>query len=251
VTPPPFAASQAAPHNVIILTGGLTGSSALAGLLTAAGYWSGQDTFKKSDYNTYENAELIRLNRQLMGRVGVGEEYTSVFKQDAIAAIESLVGAEPADEYSQFVTSCAQHAPWVWKDPRLWLTVRFWHPLVDWSRVRVLLLSRDPLQSWVSTIQRRQIQSYGYLSRYNESIQESLRNFLDLHRIGYLPVQYEHLVMQPEDELRRIGEFVGTSLELTHLTSTYTGPLRRRPKGLRDGIEAGLIFLKNYRERIG
>ena len=50
--------------NVIILTGGLTGSSALAGLLTEAGYWCGEDTFKKSDYNTYENAELIALNRR-------------------------------------------------------------------------------------------------------------------------------------------------------------------------------------------
>ena len=59
--------------SVIILTGGLTGSSALAGLLSAAGYWSGE-TFKKRDSNTYENADLIRLNRQLMQRVSVGNE---------------------------------------------------------------------------------------------------------------------------------------------------------------------------------
>ena len=45
------------PDNVIILTGGLTGSSVLAGVLAAAGYWSGEDTFKKRDYNTYENAD--------------------------------------------------------------------------------------------------------------------------------------------------------------------------------------------------
>ena len=64
------------PDNVIILTGGLTGSSALAGLLAAAGYWSGEGTFRKRDYNTYENSELIRLNRQLMQRAGAGEEYT-------------------------------------------------------------------------------------------------------------------------------------------------------------------------------
>jgi hypothetical protein len=237
--------------NVIVLTGGLTGSSALAGLLTAAGYWCGEDTFKKSDYNTYENAELIRLNRQLMGRVGAGEEYTSVFEPDAIAAIAALVGSEPESEYRSMLDECSRHAPWVWKDPRLWLTIRFWDPMIDWSGVRVLLLSRDPVQSWVSTIQRRQIQTYGYLSRYNESIQESLREFLVSRQIAFLPVQYEDIVMRPEETLQRIGEFIGTPLRLEHLTSTYTGPLRLRPKGWRDAIEAALIFLKNYDERIG
>jgi len=236
--------------NVIILTGGLTGSSALAGLLTAAGYWCGEDTFKKSDYNTFENAELIRLNRQLMQRVAVGEEYTTNFKSSAIADIEALTAIEPLEEYRQFVARCAQHAPWVWKDPRLWLTVRFWYPLVDWDNVRVLLLSRDPLQSWISTIQRRQIQTYSYLSTYNQSIQQSLREFLEQRRVRYLPVQYEDLVIRPEAELSRIGGFLGTDLTLAHLTSTYSGPLRRRPKGWRDGIEAGLIYLKNYGERL-
>ena len=78
--------------NVLILTGGLTGSSAFAGLLTASGYWCGEDTFKKSDYNTYENSELIRFNRQLMQRVAVGDEYTSCFLPEAIDHIDALRG---------------------------------------------------------------------------------------------------------------------------------------------------------------
>lgn len=236
--------------NVIILTGGLTGSSALAGLLTAAGYWSGEDTFRKSDYNTYENSDLIRLNRQLMNRVSVGEEYTTVFLPDAIQAIGQLIGHEPVGEYRAFVDDCARHAPWVWKDPRLWLTIRFWHPLIDWSRVRVLLLSRDPVQAWISTIQRRQIQTFEYLSRYNAAIQASLREFLETHGIGYLPVRYEDLVVTPEAEIARISRFVGGDVTLQHLTSSYSGALYRKPKTLRDGIEAGMIYLKNFGERL-
>lgn len=242
--------TQACSDNVIILTGGLTGSSALAGLLTAAGYWSGDDTFKKSDYNTYENSDLIRLNRQLMKRVGVGEEYTTVFQPQAIRDIEALAGVGSDGECKDFLARCDGQAPWVWKDPRLWLTIRYWHALVDWRRVRVLLLSRDPMQAWISTIQRRQIQSYRYLCRYNEAIQVSLRGFLESNRIRFLPVQYEDLVISPDQELARIGRFLGRTLSLTHLTATYTGPLHRSPKGWRDGIEAGLIYLKNYRERI-
>jgi hypothetical protein len=239
-----------APDNVIILTGGLTGSSALAGLLTAAGYWCGEDTFKKSDYNTYENSLLIQLNRQIMNRVAVGDEYTTVFQREAIGQIEALVGTEPDSEYRSFVASCESHAPWVWKDPRLWLTIRFWQPLIDWRRVRVLLLSRDPRQAWISTIQRRQIQTFGYLSRYNEAIQASLRQFLETNRIQFLPVQYEDLVVTPEREVERIGRFLGRPLTLEHLTSTYSGTLYRRPKTWRDGLEAGLIYLKNFGERL-
>ena len=86
------------PDNVIILTGGLTGSSALAGLLAAAGFWSGERTFPKRDYNTYENSELIRLNRQLMRRAGVGEEYTMRFLPEAIDRIAALAGTEELGE---------------------------------------------------------------------------------------------------------------------------------------------------------
>ena len=78
------------PDNVIILTGGLTGSSALAGLLSAAGFWSGEGTFRKRDYDTYENSELIRLNRQLLKRVGAGEEYTMRFLPQAIGRTQRV-----------------------------------------------------------------------------------------------------------------------------------------------------------------
>ena len=91
------------PDNVIILTGGLTGSSALAGLLSAAGFWSGEGTFRKRDYNTYENSELIRLNRQLMQRAGAGEEYTMRFLPEAVDRITALAGVEDPREYRAMV----------------------------------------------------------------------------------------------------------------------------------------------------
>jgi hypothetical protein len=236
--------------SVIILTGGLTGSSALAGLLSAAGYWSGEDTFRKRDYDTYENAELIRLNRQLMQRVSVGEEYTKRYTGAAIEQIAALAGHEPDAEYRALVNECETHAPWLWKDPRLWLTIRFWAPLLPWSRIRVLLLSRDALQSWISCTQRRQIQTLAYSRRYNAAIQTSLLAFLDERRIRYLPVRFEDLIVRPERELARLAGFLDADISMQHLTSTYDGVLRRKPKTARDAIEAGLIYLKNYTERL-
>lgn len=236
--------------NVIILTGGLTGSSVLAGVLGAAGYWSGEDTFKKRDYNTYENSELIRLNRQLMARVAAGEDYTTRFLPHAIAQIEELIGYEDPAEYAALVAECESHGPWLWKDPRLWLTIRFWEPLLPWDRIKVLLLRRDPVQSWISCTQRRQIQTYDYACRYNEAIQSSLRDFLEHRSIRYLPVLFEDLIVRPEAEISRLGEFLDAPLTMEHLLSTYDGVLYRKPKSVRDGIEATLIYLKNYRERL-
>jgi hypothetical protein len=37
---------------------------------------------------------------------------------------------------------------------------------------------------------------------------------------------------------------------MDHLRSAYDGVLYRRPKSLKDTVEAGLIYLKNYRERL-
>jgi len=238
------------PDNVIILTGGLTGSSALAGLLAAAGFWSGEDTFRKRDYNTYENSELIRLNRQLMQRVDAGEEYTTRFLPETIDRIAALAEVEDRREYRALIEQCDAHAPWLWKDPRLWLTIRFWRELLDWSRIRVLLLRRDHMQAWVSCTQRRQIQTYEFARRYNESIQHSLREFLDANSIRYLPVLFEDLIVTPEREVARLASFLDADVAMEHLQSTYDGVLYRRPKSLKDTVEAGLIYLKNYRERL-
>lgn len=238
------------PDNVIILTGGLTGSSALAGLLAAAGFWSGENTFRKRDYNTYENSELIRLNRQLMQRADVGEEYTMRFFPDAVDRIAALAGVEDPAEYRALVTECDAHSPWIWKEPRLWLTIRFWNGLLDWSRMRVLLLRRDHMQAWVSMTQRRQIQTYDYARRYSESIHASLQQFLDANAIRYLPVLFEDLIVKPEREVARLASFLGADVAMDHLRSTYDGVLYRRPKSFKDTVEAGLIYLKNYRERL-
>ena len=62
-------------NNIIILTHGWTGSSVFSGLLGRAGYWLGEDTAKKNDYDTFENAELVRLNQRWMKTVAPDLRY--------------------------------------------------------------------------------------------------------------------------------------------------------------------------------
>jgi hypothetical protein len=235
--------------NVVVLTGGLTGSSVLAGLLGAAGFWTGEGTFQKSDYDTHENTELIALNRDLMARVGVGDEYTKYFQPDAIEAISRLVVSDE-QRFRDFVSRCGDHTPWLWKDPRLWLTIRFWDRFLPQQGVRFLLLERDLLQAWISLAQRRLIQTWDNTKRYHDGVQSSLREYLETSGRPFLTVNYEDLIVTPEAELERLTSFLGIPVTMQHLTSTYRGTLYRRNKGIKDGIEAVLIYLKNYQERL-
>jgi hypothetical protein len=240
--------TQERPCNVVILTGGLTGSSVLAGLLAATGYWCGSGTFRKSDYDTFENHDLIRLNQQLMSRVPMGEEYTRHFRADAIAHIAAL-RREPLEEYRDFVAGCNAHEPWLWKDPRLWLTIRFWRPLLP-PNTRFLLLRRELTQAWISMTLRRTIQTVRYTREYHRAIQDSLCSFLDESSLPYMSVLFEDLLLQPEREIERLRGFLGVELTMEHVHQSYRGRLYRRPKGVRDALLASLIYLKNYGERL-
>jgi hypothetical protein len=68
VPPTPNAIPPAIRKNVIIRTMGLSGNSVLSGLIGRAGYWTGEDTFKKEyDTDLIVNSEkaLAKLNPYL------------------------------------------------------------------------------------------------------------------------------------------------------------------------------------------
>ena len=117
--------------NVIILTSGLTGSSVLTGLISQAGYWTGDSTHKKKDYDTFENEELIDLNLRIFQEADYKGNYLTQFSPETLARINSLSKTMDGSLYRAFVEKCSQHRPWVWKDPRLWMTIHFWKDILD------------------------------------------------------------------------------------------------------------------------
>ena len=95
-------------HNTIILTSGLTGSSVLAGLLASGGYWPGDRTYKKKDYDTFENEDLTRLNHGLLQPSSFHSAYqTTTRPKLSITSLRS-----PARSTSnRSVNSCATATP--------------------------------------------------------------------------------------------------------------------------------------------
>ena len=117
--------------NVIILTTGLSGSSPLTGLISQAGYWTGDSTYKKKDYDTFETQELIDLNVRLFEEAGYDGNYEVEYVDEPIHRIKDVHDRIDKAPFESFIAKCNAHRPWVWKDPRLWRTIRFWIRFLD------------------------------------------------------------------------------------------------------------------------
>jgi hypothetical protein len=137
----------------------------------------------------------------------------------------------------------------VWKDPRLWITVRIWSRILDLSAVRLVVVDRDPLQQWVAMTLRRQIQTYGHASAYNAGILGSIDEFLSERGLSFLRLRFEDLIRDPDAQIRRLNEHLGTRLEVADLQAVYRGMLYRNPRGIRDALKALAIYAKNYASR--
>ncbi len=222
----------------------------LAGLLVRAGFWPGSETFKKQDYETFENCELIRLNMRLIQQAGYSGNYAAEFSARAIEDVARLLGKVDDGLFRTLITECGQHRPWLWKDPRLWLTIRFWAPLLDLADCHFILLTRAPLPLWLSSLRRRQITTYRYLRDYETKVHASIIGFLDERRLPYLHVRYEALIARPAEVIAQLNRHLGTALGADDFTAVHSGRLHgNRAFAWMRHAEALLIYARNYSER--
>jgi hypothetical protein len=237
--------------NVIILTSGLSGSSVLTGLLRRAGLWTGESTYKKAQYDTFENEELIALNLRIFNEVNYSGDYTMEFSSEALQRIARLSANADMRPYREFVARCERYSPWIWKDPRLWLTIRLWKDVLPLHRCRFLLLTRDLMQTWVSQTLRYQITSFRYSRDYERNIQRSVLTFLKDNGLPYQTVRYEDLIVHPADTIAMLNNYLGTELTVDDLTKVYRKPLYKSPRSSWvKHLQAVAIYMKNYSERL-
>lgn len=235
--------------NAVILTPGLSGSSVVSALLTRAGYWAGDTTFRKPDYDTHENLGLVEINKRILSDLDVGRDYESRFRPADLALVEERMERVDWAACREFLLRCECNRPWVWKDPRLWITIRVWSRLLDLSTLSFVVVERDPFQQWVAMTLRRQVQTYGYARRYHAGILRSIETFLADRGLSCLRLRYEDLIRHPESQLARLNTHLGTALESADLEAVYRGRLHRTPRGPLDVLRAIAIHAKNYGHR--
>ena len=153
--------------------------------------------------------------------------------------------------YSDFLSRCSGHSPWVWKDPRLTWTIRVWVKLLDMDKTAFLVLTRDDVQAWISANTRRHIQSLGFTRNYNHGITRANVRFIEEARAPVLQLSFEDLLLDPEKTLARLNGFFGLELSLGDLQSVCREPLYRKSRGWKYHLLAALIYIKNYGERDG
>lgn len=236
-------------RNVIILTHGWTGSSVFTALLGRANYWAGEATFQKPDYNTHENVELIELNKQLMKEMGFTKDHEHYFDEAEIEKLTKSASELDLTPYKNFVQRCQNNQPWIWKDPRLTWTIRIWAKLLDLDGIAFVILTRDAEQAWISSNLRRHIQTRQFTQKYNSGITKSLEHFLSHQQSNFLSYEFENLLLNPEETLSELNEFLDISLSMEDLRSVYNGPLYQKTRNWKDKLKATAIYLKNYRER--
>jgi hypothetical protein len=237
--------------NVIVLTHGWSGSSMLAALLGTARYWLGEETVEKSDYDTFENRRLVELNRQMMSELGLTENYEHEFSFESILELERRADRLDWNPYRDFVATCEEKAPWAWKDPRLTWTIRLWHRLLPVDRTAFIVLTRDDRQAWVSSNLRRHVQSMAFTQAYNHGITRANVAFLEQHKLPYIKLSYEDLLLSPGPTLERLNEFLGLGISMGDLLAVSRGKLYQKSRSFSDYVVATLIYWKNYGERDG
>jgi hypothetical protein len=239
--------------NVVILTTGLSGSSLLASFISRAGYWTGEETIIKDNftgnYDTFENKKLIELNNELIKSLGCKFNNDAQYHKNGHLRFDDAFKILDSQKYKKFLEICNAQGNWLWKDPRLWLTIGFWHNLLDNKNTRYILLYREHISLWTSLLNKRDIMTYRYLKEVEIKSRESMSRFLKTKNMQYSQICYDHLVKSPKPMIQKMNEFLGTELSIDDLRSVYKGEIGKSTWNIQRLLMALLILVKNYHDR--
>ena len=228
--------------NVIILTGGLSGSSVLCGLIAQKGYWLGEDT-KKIGYQTFENSQLIELNIDLLHKSGYSWDDTMDIPPPSVEKLQQLADAVDNDKYQGFIQNCNIHNPWLWKDPRLCYTIFFWGQFFDLKKCKFILMHRNPKQSWIGIVLRGKTPiAYKNMQTVEQNCIDHARLFLKQNHLDFLDITFEDLMLHPDKSIARINEYLGIYLTVNDLDRIYKGKLYKLRWETFDFYKAQLKF---------
>ncbi len=235
--------------NLVILTTGLSGSSVVTALLAKGGYWTGDDTIYKNNasgnYETHENSRLVALNDQLLSELGIQLNNSSWYSCELFEVIAGAVDKIELTPYLEFINYCQNQGKWIWKDPRLWITMGFWGELLIQHKVTYVVLSRNPLPLWVSMLNKRQIVGPLELKSAECYARKRLISYLNLNGLPHIAITYDKLIEKPTEEIATLNNALGISLTFEDFKSVYTGKFARKTYSLTRLIKAILIFCKN------
>jgi len=239
-----------ASSNVIVLTTGLSGSSVITGFIAKEEYWLGDKTIFKSNasghYETYENKKLVELNNELIDTLNIELNDASWYDIDLFERIRKSSNEVDTKKFVEFINYCQQHGMWIWKDPRLWITMGFWGALLQGCDIKCIVVSRQPISLWVSLINKRQIVSYSKLKTSEKSSHDRIIHYLKDCDFPSITMNYDKLVEHPKTEIHRLNHFLKSNYTLKMFNDLYKGRIGGKTFSKKSFFKAILIYIKNY-----
>jgi hypothetical protein len=241
------------PPNVMVLTTGLSGSSLATGFIAQAGFWMGENTEYKNNstgqYETFENSRFVELNDQLIRLSGVQFNPLSWYDDQLREKFAALYDTVDLAEFEQFASICQQHQPWVLKDPKAWITLRFWLRVFEGQHIKCVIVSRNAPRLWLSQTLKRTIYDFRYLKSAEARSIAVLSEELAATTVPFLRVEYDALVQDTSTQINKINLFLSTKLTMSDWGAVFDPKNVKRPS-FTAWIKAVLIYFKNYGERI-
>lgn len=241
-------------QNVIVLTTGLSGSSVLTALIARAGYWLGDETIVKDNsaghYDTFENSHLVELNIQLWQSMGLELSDESFHCERYFSKFCNESQNVDTSDYLSFIDSCNEHGPWVWKDPRLWISLGYWLPLLEKSQgkdIKFVVLTRNSLSLWISFLLKRKVVHYTTLKNSERKSKDRICQFLSSKGHDYVEVNYNELISEPKPAIEKLNKYLNSSLSLEDLKKVYKGKIPAKTWRIKDLVIASLIYIKNIK----
>jgi len=227
--------------NLIIVTTGSSGSSVLAGLIGAHGYYLGDETMKLS-FDTYENSRLVELNMALFKMIGFERGDANDMPPPDTDALAAL--APDTDIFERFVDACLEKEPFLWKDPRLAYTLHFWQRFEPIRKAKFIFIRRDPVQSYAGLIlSRKTPMSMKEQAQMNLNYALSFQRFVEKHAPMVYECLFEDLILEPGTFLTGLNEYLGCRITMDDLRGIYHGRLHRLRYSKWDVAKARVMYL--------
>ena len=232
------------PKNVIVVGTPRSGTSLAASIFAGQGYFVADDAsaeLRRPDhYNPggyWEAEPLIEANVSLFRRVGYEHHNTWVKGPISAAQVAAINQLDAEASHRELVGHYETNGPWVWKDPRLCYTLGYWWPLVDQSNTQVMLVRRDPEETFTSfarigwredTASDRE-EVFQRLADHINAAEAAIRE----SAIPHIEINYSDYRQDPDGVAAQLSSAFGLSLSANDLgfssnlsSSTTSGRLR-------------------------
>ena len=207
------------PKNIIIVGPPRSGTSLTSGIFAGQGYFAGEQLRSGDDYNPFgyfEDEALVEANVRLFADVGFHFHNTWMFAPIATSQIEAI-SQLPIEECDRtLVTACKNHEPWMWKDPRLCMTLSYWAKLIDWTNAGVVLTQRNPddvywsfrRKGWCPAGNAHRLKTIERIENHAAMALESVHEF----KLPHITIEYDEYHQRPGELAERINQFSGLEL---------------------------------------